>query len=175
MMPRQRNRSWAFWLWLAALGAALMILALALQGWWSGHDLSDRAAVLDASLERRGETTPPDRSAGQPTQTDQAVKRIQERFLFSPRPPEMFRRVQGVLGDRVLYPGGQSFGIGDNAMGATVVAIGSNWVELEHNGRSIIIDVFKVPGAERGRALFRREEPATSDGGGEARKAGGSS
>lgn len=82
-----------------------------------------------------------------------AVSRIQKRFLFMPAPPQGFRNVQGVLGDRVLYPGGQSFGLGENAMGATVVALGSNWVELKHEDETIVLDISY--GGERGPELMR--------------------
>ncbi|MEM9418793.1 MAG: hypothetical protein AAGA25_07070 [Planctomycetota bacterium] len=96
----------------------------------------------------------PDDPAGQATQ------RIRDRFLFMSPPPQGFRNVQGVLGDRVLYPGGQSFGLGENAMGATVVAIGTNWVELLHEEQTITIDIFR--GVERGPELMRWDGESVS-------------
>lgn len=162
-MRRALKQKQAYWLWLATLAASAVIAALAFRGWSSESSLPDRVAEIEASLEQAGS---PPKGDGRPryaVAAEQAVQRIRQRHLFAPRAPEEFRNVQGVLGDRVLYPDGRSFGIGQNALGATVVAIGSNWVELEHDGQTIIIDIFSAGGKrQRGPELFRRDPPAVA-------------
>ena len=90
-----------------------------------------------------------------------AVTRVQARRLFTPAPPDAFRNVRGILGNRVLYPGGQSFGLGDQAMDARIVAIGTNWVEFSKDGQTVTLDIFQnVP---RGPERQRVDPDATPD------------
>ena len=90
-----------------------------------------------------------------------ALARVIEHHLFeTPQKPD-FRGIIGVLGDRVLYPGGISVGIGESHNGATIKEIGSNWVKVEYEGEIIPLGVFggtppEEPKAEAGEA---GEEP----------------
>ncbi|MBB6429901.1 hypothetical protein [Algisphaera agarilytica] len=158
-------------LWLVTLGVAAIIGASALLTLTDTHAADERVDDIAKKLRVRPAIEQPNNAQAQrgghgrgwhgggqaqATPSDpagQATQRIRDRFLFMPPPPQGFRNVQGVLGDRVLYPGGQSFGLGENAMGATVVAIGTNWVELLHEEQTITIDIFR--GVERGPELMR--------------------
>ena len=146
--------------WIALIGFALVVGVLASRGFSEARELEARVEAVADQL-RLGEAAEPPANAIQGTTDDPAARattRLEQRFLFMPAPPQGFRNVQGVLGDRVLYPGGQSFGLGDNAMGATIVAIGTNWVELEHEGQTITLDIFN--GSERGPERLRLIEPS---------------
>jgi len=61
-----------------------------------------------------------------------------------------------VLGDRVLYSGGQSFKVGDNAMGATVKEIGLTHVELEFEGETVRVNFGGGGGSRSGSSGRRR-------------------
>jgi len=146
--------------WLTLLGLAVVVGGSGVRGFTQSRGLGGRVEAVAAQLypaAAEPETStgpggqggsrrrPPTTNTGSPA--DAAVLRITERHLFMQAPRQGFRSVQGVLGDRVLYSGGRSFGLGENAMGATVIALGTNWVELEHDGKTITVDVFR--GQER--------------------------
>ncbi len=160
---------------LVLLGGALAVTVLAAQGYTAEDDAADRVAAVAGRLALA--QAPPSQAEAEAVQSDgggedlgrrgdrpsrgggsgdnaspagQAVARIRERHLFAPAPAEAFRNVQGVLGTRVLYPGGQSFTVGDNAMGATITAVGSGWVEFEHDGEAERIHVFEGGGSGGG-------------------------
>ena len=158
-------------LWLLTLGVAAVLAVQAALIWTSDDDTAERVEKVEKRLTivaapAAAQDAPPSDSGdrwrgrrGSPdadTSSDplaQAVARVRERHLFMPAPPEAFRNVQGILGDRVLYGGGQSYRLGDQAMGATITAIGSNWVEFVKNDEKITIDIFRggTRGPERAR------------------------
>lgn len=81
---------------------------------------------------------------------EQVVKRIQERYMFAPAPPQSFRSVAGVLGDRLLTAGGQTVAIGESYGGAKLIAVNSHWVEFEFEGKPVRVAVFgQAPEAEK--------------------------
>ena len=162
---------------LVLLGGALAVTVLAAQGYTAEDDAADRVAAVAGRLALAQDPPPtpgagatpgrgdengegPGWQGGRPSRggglgddaspAGQAVARIRDRHLFAPAPAEAFRNVQGVLGTRVLYPGGQSFTVGDNAMGATITAVGSGWVEFEHDGGTERIHVFEGGGSGGG-------------------------
>ncbi|MEM9913475.1 MAG: hypothetical protein AAF911_00770 [Planctomycetota bacterium] len=141
--------------WMVTLGLAAIVAVYAVLVLTDTNNAADR--VDDIAKQLRPDRSPAGGDGPNPRASNQqanaAVKRIRDRHLFMPAPPQGFRNVQGVLGDRVLYPGGQSFGVGENAMGATVIAIGTNWVELLHEDQTITLDIFR--GEERGPELTR--------------------
>lgn len=166
-------------LWLITLGVAAILVVNALLVLTDANTADERVDDIVKKLRPMpvpdNETSTPQGNRGWPghagpggsnagdAQNDPgsaAVQRIRDRYLFMSAPPQGFRSVQGVLGDRVLYPGGQSFGLGENAMGATVVAIGSNWVELLYEEETITLDIFR--GGERGPELMRWDGEAVA-------------
>lgn len=172
MIERYWNQYGLLTAWLAVIAVALFVGMQASRGFSDAREWEDRVEVVAQQLRstRNDEDSPPrDPAADKPA--NEAVVRLGQRYLFMPAPPQGFRNVRGVLGDRVLYPGGQSFGLGDNAMGATVVAIGTNWVELEFEGQTITLDIFN--GSERGPEQLRLAESdddeVSPDGDGDAK------
>ncbi|MEM7624204.1 MAG: hypothetical protein AAF333_01105 [Planctomycetota bacterium] len=150
-------------LWLTLIGLALFVGVKASRGFAEARELEDRLAAVAEQLRpvsalNDDDVKPRTNASNADGPAAEALARLNQRCLFMPAPPQGFRNVQGVLGDRVLYPGGQSFGLGDNAMGATIVAIGTNWVELEHEGQTITLDIFN--GSERGPERLRLAEPS---------------
>jgi len=127
--------------WMAAVVLAGVVSGWAFSAWRAGDDLRERAEAVAALLEPDSASPGTDDGAddadGGPAP---AVARLGKRRFFSPAPPQDFRNARGVLGDRVLYPGGQSFAVGDHAMGATVKAIGLDYVELEFEGETVRVD-----------------------------------
>lgn len=71
-----------------------------------------------------------------------AARRFERSYTFMPEPPPAYRQVAGILGDRVIFRSGQTAGIGESFGGATVKAVGSDWVDLEVEGETITIGVF---------------------------------
>ena len=160
--------------WLAAVVLAGFVSWAAFSSWAAGDALRDRAEVVAALLEanvqpdaakpEEGEAeSAPRGRRNQRARVPQvaAVQRVAERRFFSPAPPQGFRYPRGVLGDRVLYSGGQSFAVGDNVMGATVKEIGLNHVELEYEGETVKVKFSPGGGSNarsgrRGGRRFRR-------------------
>ena len=160
---RREGTLWARVAWLVLLGVAGVVSVLAVQGYVGGEDATERldAVATRLAVEQRApavgvvQSGDADGSPGrggsrggggsadaEASPAARAVAAIRERHLFAPAPAEAFRDVQGVLGDRVLYGGGQSFRAGDDAMGATVTRVGSDFVEFEHDGETVRIEVF---------------------------------
>lgn len=148
--------------------AALAVTLMLVSGLWEGWHISALAEGVAQRLtpvvvqetndtkEGGGDTPKPD-EAKPSNETDsdktpdpgaRAVERIQKRHLFAPAPPQAFRKIVGVLGDRVLYPDGASYKVGESFGGATVKAIGSDWVDLEYEGETITIGVFGGQGSK---------------------------
>ena len=168
-MTPVRRTDWPRYAWLALLVVAALVSLLGLRGWWHGATVTSRvesvAHRLEQAVTEQPESKPESAQPGGPDRhgTDGngskeandpgtlAVQRINQRHLFAPKPPDQFRNIQGVLGDRVLYAGGQSFAVGENAMGATVKAVNSEWVEFEFKGETIRIETLSAGGGGRAR------------------------
>ncbi len=106
----------------------------------------DAPAVTDEDPQAQASETQP-KDAGETKQEDlgpgaRAVARVHQRHLFSPEPPKAAHSILGVLGDRVLFPGGGAVGVGESFNGATVKAIGPDWAELEVDGKVVKFSVF---------------------------------
>ena len=146
-------------LWLILLCTAAIFAVLAALIYTDTDDTAERVDKLQRRLASLSDPSPVgDAPSSDPSPADrftsrnpsdadaplaQAVARIRDRHLFTPAPPEAFRNVQGILGDQVLYAGGQTYSLGDQAMGATITAIGSNWVEFVKDQQKVTIDVFR--------------------------------
>jgi hypothetical protein len=133
--------------------AAVILAAVAYRGWHAGGELGERAAALAERLPELSGKADDAEAEPEPDELGTAAAdRIRGRYLFAPAPPQAFRSPLGVLGDRVLYPGGQSFGVGDNALGATVKAVGPHEVEVEYEGETITLPVSSGGGNRPGRS-----------------------
>ena len=161
---RRERTPWARVAWLVLLGVAGVVSVLAVQGYVGGEGATERLDAVatrlaveqrapavgmvrggdgDITRGRGGSRGGGGNADAEDSPAARAVAAIRQRHLFAPAPAEAFRNVQGVLGDRVLYPGGQSFRAGDEAMGATVTRVGSDFVEFEHGGETVRIQVFE--------------------------------
>jgi len=74
------------------------------------------------------------------------AQRIDARHLFTAPPSPQFRNVIGVLGNRALYPGGDSLAVGEQREGATLKAVGADYVEFEFEGETVRVDVLAAGG-----------------------------
>lgn len=70
-----------------------------------------------------------------------AAKRINERFVFSSRPPQRFRNLRGVLGNAALFADGGAVEVGGSFDGAEVIEVGGDWVKLKYEGEEITVSV----------------------------------
>ncbi len=148
--------------------AAVIVTGMLFAGLWSGLSDSSRVQVVLLRLEPEeqitsgdqvedqsaAEGTPPagdnpvveskaqDNTSAKVDPAARAVARIMEQNLFVTPSKPGFRGIIGVLGDRVLYPGGVSVGVGESHNGATIKATGSNWVKFEHEGEIVSVGVF---------------------------------
>lgn len=123
--------------WLAAVVLAGAVTWAGFSAWRAGDELRDRAGQVAELIKADPSGGDAD---GPAVKAAPAVARVAQRHFLSAAPPQAFRQAQGVLGDRVLYPGGQSFAVGDNAMGATVKKIDVTHVELEFEGETIRVE-----------------------------------
>lgn len=90
-----------------------------------------------------------------------AIARIKDRHLFVPKPGQPFRSIRGILGDQVIFESGQAVAVGGNFSGAKVVALGSDWVELEFEEEKIILGVYGGKGTyDRDQQLKKEAEEA---------------
>ena len=137
--------------WMAVVLLAGVVTWWGFSAWRAADVLRDRAETVAALLERDAADTAEDSRKRAP-----AIARLGERRFFSPAPPQAFRNARGVLGDRVLYSGGQSFKVGDNAMGATVKEIGLTHVELEFEGETVRVNFGGGGGSRSGSSGRRR-------------------
>ncbi len=153
--------------WLVAVVLAGVFTWAGFSSWRAGEALSERAekvvALLDGHSQKDKASSAADeakaaggaRRSGKSSRSSKkvaAVTRTAERRFFSPAPPQAFRSAQGVLGDRVLYPNGESYAVGDNAMGAMVKKIALDHVELEYEGQTIRVDFGSGGGSSGGSA-----------------------
>ncbi len=146
-------KSWLKIHGLSVLLVALVAIALgttvsAALHWYRASDLryrTEQLAGTTPTVEVHAE--PSDAQAEDPhRQNDDnpasaAAKRINDRHLFVPAPAPQFRGVIGVLGNQALYAGGETLSIGQQKDGATLKAVGSNWVEFEVDGKTERINV----------------------------------
>jgi|GEM_PF-4565436 len=90
-----------------------------------------------------------------------AIARIKERHLFVPKPGQPFRSIRGILGDQVIFESGKAVSVGGNFSGAKVVALGSDWVELEFQEEKIVLGVYGGKGTyDRDQKLKKEAEEA---------------
>jgi hypothetical protein len=81
---------------------------------------------------------------------EERVQRICRRNVFNPpRPPkdDNFKaKLVGVLGLMAYFEGSQGQPVGQNFNGATIKAIGPDWVEVEYEGKTRRLNVFDGSG-----------------------------
>jgi len=136
-----------------------------------GSSSPDDAEAGSGDESKTGKSKPDPKKPKEPTppsSVDLAMKRIEEKFIFSSKPPQRFRSVIGVLGDSVIFQGDTVVPVGGTFDSAKVIAIGSDWVELEHDGERITIGVF---GGRGSREPDPPKQPAAADKSGDAKPA----
>lgn len=147
--------------WLVAVLLAGGVTWAAFSSWRAGETLRERALEVVELLDTEAPMAEQSSTSSTPNKSSKssksrkkvaAVTRTAERRFFSPAPPQGFRSAQGVLGDRVLYPNGDSYAVGDNVMGAVVKKIDLNHVELEYEGETIRVDFGPGGGSSGGSA-----------------------
>lgn len=108
---------------------------------------AQRTAQSDAAAASPAAAT--GKPAGGPRQA--AVQAIQERNVFQPPKPQGFQgQFTGVLGDKAVFNGGQMAKVGESVMGAKVLAIGADWVEIEFEGNTRKMELFSGGGGRGG-------------------------
>lgn len=133
-----------------AFGVAGALLVFA---WQSGErvgeleaelaELGDRFAQSDAQQPTTEPATGRRGRSGQPQdELGQAIRnRIAERYVFSRKPQDRFRQVQGVLGNRVFFAGGQSSIVGETFDGVEILRIDAEGVVVSKDGEEITVQV----------------------------------
>jgi len=123
---------------LAIATVAVLIALSAVVAW------TDRVGLIDQSAQ----VTVADDDASDDTgkeANEQRTARINERNIFMPPKPKGFRaQFVGVLGDAALI-NGQFYKVGQTVAGATIKAIGPDWVEIEFEGETSVKRVFAPP------------------------------
>lgn len=139
--------------------AAVAVSAWVVQRWAATGDYDTRLAAAMGRLEpdaqpAEGKGEGEGEAEGKKPATPEpnkaataAADRIEKSYIYIPKPPPQYRNVEGVLGDRVIFAGGRSVGIGETFDGAKIIAIGSDWVDLEVDGKTISIGVFGGEGS----------------------------
>ncbi len=118
-----------------------VILAAAVVVWaaWSWVDralLPSRSAGAAAADQARAS----ERAAAA---VDETVRLIQDRAIFQPPKPSGFQlQLTGVAGTRAIFTGGQAAGAGDQVGGATVLAVGPDWAQIEFEGETQTLYLF---------------------------------
>ena len=122
-------------------GFAAGLGVLAFQRW---EGAADTDLALE-ELERRLTAEPEPAEAGDDPPGDapgEALRgRVAERYVFAPRPEDRFRKVRGVLGNRVLFEGGESAAVGEEYDGAEVVRVGAESVRFRKDGEEVTVRV----------------------------------
>lgn len=124
-----------------------IVLVFAIGVAWQGvshatarGDVARLSAPLQSGADEN-ETTP------KPPTEDPFAKAVAERNVFAPPKPTGFRgKLTAVLGDMVVFNDTQTGSVGDTVMGAKVIAVGTNWVEIEFEGKTIRQQVFDQNG-----------------------------
>jgi hypothetical protein len=132
----QRLIKWAE----AAIGAAAVLILLTAAWAWT-----NRVSLVRQYT--RAATVADDEASDDSTKQAHAERlaRINERNIFMPPKPKGFRgQVAGVLGDSALI-NGQLYKVGQSVAGATIKAIGPDWVEIEFEGKTSVKRVFASP------------------------------
>lgn len=74
---------------------------------------------------------------------EECVKRITDRNVFSPPKKKAFSaKLLGVLGDAAIFAPDKFVKVGESISGAKVMEIGSDWVQLEYEGKPLKLSVF---------------------------------
>ena len=125
-----------------AFGVAAALFVLAFQRWESAGDLEAELARLEEELVAAEEFGPA--QGAEPAEDELALRvreRVEARHVFAPPPAERFRSVRGVLGDRVLFEGGESAAVGEEYDGAEVLGVGAESVRFRKAGEEITVEV----------------------------------
>lgn len=101
-------------------------------------------AQPDSSDQQAGHPAGGRDSASTPPRIQQAVQRIDGRYLFFPTRPsaDLQGHFVGVLGQKAVFSNGEAVPVGGSFMDATVLAVGPDWVEVEHEGQKKKLWVF---------------------------------
>ncbi|MFP4143619.1 MAG: hypothetical protein ACOCTI_05840 [Phycisphaeraceae bacterium] len=71
------------------------------------------------------------------------VKLIGEQNPFAPPEDKSFKgRLTSVVGDKALFNDSQLAGVGEDALGAKVLTLGADWVQIEYDGQKRTLWVF---------------------------------
>lgn len=138
---------------LFGLAAGLGVLAFQR---WEGVAGTDAAL---GELERRLTAGAAPAGEGEDAAGEAFRERVAGRYVFAPEPREAFRRVRGVLGDRVLFEGGGSAAVGETFGGAEVVSVGAESVGFRKDGEEITVQVGGGAGGAGGGPPGRRGRP----------------
>ncbi|WP_432800070.1 hypothetical protein [Poriferisphaera sp. WC338] len=66
---------------------------------------------------------------------DLSSEQAKKRDIFNPVPSKGFKgQLEGILGNRAYFNGGQNGKIGEQVMGAKIIDLGADWVEIEFDG-----------------------------------------
>ena len=134
----------------------LIVVAAALWIYVGWSWLNQSADPLDVQPSDASADTVDDRRRLPPRVTT-ALNDVNRRNIFSPPRPEGFQgQVVGILGDKVYFSNQQTAAVGDTVMGATVLAIGPDWVEIEFEGDKRRLPVFREGGGGDGPPSFER-------------------
>jgi hypothetical protein len=137
---------------LSAAAALCSVWAVAAQASRYGRH-SQISGLIDRC--RTMAATRPDPSKSASAARNPLVEKILQRNVFSPPPVASAERpfgvrLVGVLGEEALFEGNQSAKVGGMIGPARVAVIGADWVELEHKGKTIRLEVFGQGGMPAG-------------------------
>lgn len=132
---------------VAALLVAAVLWVFVTRTLGGADDALDASPAASLVAERNddpgdGEGASP-RGGGPSKRLAAALQAVERRNIFNPPAPKGFQgRLTGILGDRAIFNGSQWAGVGDNVMGAKVLAIGPDWVEVEFEGEKRQLKIF---------------------------------
>lgn len=122
-----------------------IVFVLAIVVAWQG--VSHATARADVARLSAPLQSGADKSETPPPTKDPFAKAVTERNVFvSPKPTGFHGKLTAVLGDMVVFNDTQTGGVGDTVMGAKIIAFGTNWVEIEFEGKTIRQQVFDQNG-----------------------------
>lgn len=172
------SRSQIGWLVVIVLAVlAAYVSYLIVQHVQTARSWDKTVVVLSAKLVPEEDTTESENSGkrqakpatGQVEVGQAAVLRINSKYLFNAPPAKQFRNITGFLGDSVIFADGQMKKIGETYDGATIVDMGSNWVDMEFEGETITVGVYDYAKVRKAEQAARKavEEADESESAGE--------